>query len=468
MTRKTDFMGNDFLLHNDHARELYYDYASKMPIIDYHNHLSAQYISEDKMFDSITEAWIGEDHYKWRAMRTLGVQEKYITGNGSPLEKFEKWAYTVPYTLRNPLYHWTHMELDRYFGIQEQLSERNAKTIFQVTSEQLNSPQFSCRNLLDQMNVEVLCTTEDPTDTLEHHKNLAGGDFHIKVSTAFRPDKAIAISSAAYNSYLESLEATANCTIHSFTALKETLLKRMHYFNEHGCKLSDHGLSYIPFEVYTDAEVEAIFQKRHTNGTISKSEEEKYQTALMLFLCESYHDLGWVQQFHLGALRNNNSRMKSQLGPDSGWDSIGDFKQAVTLSKFLDALDSKNKLSKTILYNLNPSDNEVLATMTGNFNDGSVKGKIQFGSGWWFLDQKDGIIDQLNTLSNMGLLSCFIGMLTDSRSFLSFPRHEYFRRILCNLFGEEIQKGLLPNDPKWIGKIIQDICHTNAKTYFDF
>ncbi|MEM9650098.1 MAG: glucuronate isomerase [Bacteroidota bacterium] len=462
------FIADNFLLQSKYAVELYHGYASKMPIIDYHNHLPVRQIALDKTFDNITEVWISGDHYKWRAMRALGVDDKFITGQASSLEKFQKWAHTVPYTVRNPLYHWTHLELARYFNYQELLSDKNADIVFQLTQEKLAAPKYSCRNLLEMMNVKVLCTTEDPTDTLEYHQTLERSDFGIKVGTAFRPDKAILIGNEDYNTYLDALEEASGTQIGTYQDLCDALLDRLHYFKANGCSISDHGLSYVPFEEASPTAIEAIFQKRRAGKIISPIEQEQFMTALLLFLGERYHQMGWVQQFHLGALRNNNTRMGKVLGPDTGWDSIGDFKQAATLSRFLSTLDDHNKLSKTILYNLNPADNEVLATMAGNFNDGSVKGKVQFGSGWWFLDQKDGIEKQLNALSNMGMISTFIGMLTDSRSFLSFPRHEYFRRILCNLFGAEMQRGELPNDIEWIGKIIQDICYNNAKEYFNF
>lgn len=447
---------------------LYHEYAAKMPIIDYHNHLSPAALADDIIFDTITKVWIDGDHYKWRAMRNLGIDEKYITGNASDKEKFAKWAHVVPYTMRNPLYHWTHLELSRYFGIDELLSDKNAETIFSATSEKLNTAQFSCQNLISKMNVEVLCTTEDPTDSLQHHQRLAKSTFGTKVSTAFRPDKAILIESYTYNDYIDALGNVSNTEIDSYDQLCDVLKKRIAYFHDNGCRLCDHGLEHLYAEDFTEAEIKSIFRTRRGGQKISRKEAAKFQSALLLFLSETYHEFGWVQQFHLGALRNNNTRMLSKLGPDTGWDSIGDYSQAVNLSKFLDSLDGKDKLTKTILYNINPGDNAVMATMIGNFNDGSLKGKVQWGSGWWFLDQKDGMTEQLNTLSNMGLISCFVGMLTDSRSFLSFPRHEYFRRILCNLFGKDIKQGELPNDIEWIGKLVQDICYTNAKEYFDF
>ncbi len=463
-----NFIHDNFLLENSFSEDLYHTYAKDQPIIDYHNHLPPHEIADNVQYESITKVWINGDHYKWRAMRTLGIKEEFITGGASDRDKFRSWAKTVPYTMRNPLYHWTHLELTRYFGISDLLSESNADHIFEETSEKLKMTEYSCQGLLAKSNVEVVCTTEDPIDNLEYHKVLSESDFGIQVSTAFRPDKAILIDAQNYNSYLDSLATAADQAINSYDDLKTALSKRIAYFHERGCRLCDHGLNYISFEDWTDSEIEVIFAKRRKGSKITSKEAEKFKTGLLVFLCETYHEFAWVQQFHIGALRNNNARMTKLLGPDTGWDSIGDYPQAANLSKFLNRLDGSNKLTKTIIYNLNPADNEVIATMIGNYNDGSVKGKVQFGSGWWFLDQKDGMTKQLNALSNMGLLSCFIGMLTDSRSFLSFPRHEYFRRILCNLFGEEIRKGELPNDINWIGKLISDICYFNAKEYFEF
>ena len=468
MHQSSKFIQNNFLLENKYAEELYHSYASKMPIIDYHNHLPPQEIANNKIFENISEVWIKGDHYKWRAMRTMGVNEKFITGSASDLEKFQKWAQTVPYTMRNPLFHWTHMELDRYFGIGELLNSKNADSIYKATSEKLQAEAFSCQSLLTKMNVESLCTTDDPIDSLEHHQKLAKSEFKTKVSMAFRPDKAIFIGTDTYIDYLNKLSNASGITINSYDSLCDALRNRIAYFHKNGCRLCDHGFEHMYAEDFTEAEVKAIFNKKHEGLHLTKEEILKFQSALLQYLSELYHEFGWVQQFHLGALRNNNSRMLEKLGPDTGWDSIGDFKQASSLSKFLNTMDGKNKLTKTIIYNNNPVDNNMMAAMIGNFNDGSVKGKVQFGSGWWFMDQKEGMIDQMNALSNIGLISTFIGMLTDSRSFLSFPRHEYFRRILCNLFGKDIQNGELPNDMEWIGKLVQDICYNNAKEYFDF
>jgi glucuronate isomerase len=462
----TTFIHDNFLLENKFAEELYHNYSKNQPIIDYHNHLSPQAIAEDKIFDNVTKVWINGDHYKWRAMRTLGINEQFITGNGADKDKFLNWGKTVPYTMRNPLYHWTHLELARYFGITELLNEKSAERIYEEASAKINSPEYSTRNLLRKVNASYVCTTEDPIDTLEFHQQIAKSDFEIKVGTAFRPDRAILIANEGYNEYVDTLGEKAGIEINTYADLCSALRNRIDYFDKNGCKICDHGLDQVYFENYTENEINVIFKKKRENAPLSNDEALKFQSAVLFFLFETYHEFGWVQQLHLGALRNNNARMHRILGPDTGWDSIGDYPQAQKLSAFLNALDSKDKLAKTIIYNLNPADNEVMATMIGNFNDGSVRGKVQFGSGWWFLDQKDGMTKQLNALSNMGLISCFIGMLTDSRSFLSFPRHEYFRRILCNLLGEEIKKGELPNDMEWIGKMVSDISFNNAKEYF--
>jgi len=460
-------MGEDFLLQTKTAELLYNEFAKQMPIIDYHCHLSPQQIAEDIKFENLTQAWLYGDHYKWRAMRTSGVDESYCTGDKPDYEKFEKWAATVPYTMRNPLYHWTHLELKRYFDIHEILDPSSAKSIYENASAQIQTDGFSIKNLIRRMNVKVICTTDDPIDSLEYHKMVSESGFEVKINPAFRPDKAMEVSSPAnYVAYVKKLEAVTNLSVSSFEDYLFALQNRHDFFASMGCSVSDHGLEEIYVEDFTGQEIEAIFTKVYGGKDLSLIEQRKFKSCMLLHFAEWDWEKGWVQQYHLGALRNNNSRMLSKLGPDTGWDSIGDFSQASALSKFLNKLDSEDKLAKTIIYNLNPADNELMASMIGNFNDGSVAGKIQFGSGWWFLDQKDGIIKQLNALSNMGLVSRFVGMLTDSRSFLSFPRHEYFRRILCNLFGDEIENGELPNDTKWVGQIIQDICYNNANEYF--
>ncbi|WP_405381091.1 glucuronate isomerase [Maribacter sp. LLG6340-A2] len=463
----SNFLNSNFLLENKFSQELYHDFARKMPIIDYHNHLPPALIANNSQFNNLTNVWIDGDHYKWRAMRTLGVKEEYITGNAADKEKFLKWAQTVPYTMRNPLYHWTHLELQRYFGINELLTPKSASDIYERANEQLKGAAFSTQGLLNTMNVEFLCTTEDPTDNLEHHRRIANSTFKTKVSTAFRPDNAIHIDAANFNEYIEQLGNVSGISINSLDTLQEALSSRIQYFHENGCRIADHGLSHMYASEFTTNGVNSVFKKKMDGKLISEDEIHQFKSAVLMFLSKTYHKLGWVQQFHLGALRDNNTRMLNQLGPNTGWDSIGDWLQAESLSKYLNQLDGQDQLCKTIIYNLNPRDNEVFASMIGNFNDGSLRGKVQFGSGWWFLDQKDGMTKQMNALSNIGLISCFIGMLTDSRSFLSFPRHEYFRRILCNLFGTEIENGELPNDMEWIGKMIQDISYNNAKNYFE-
>ena len=462
-----NFLDENFLLNSKTAQKLYHDFAKEMPIIDYHNHLSPEQIANDVNFENLTQVWLYGDHYKWRAMRTNGINEKFCTGDATDYEKFEQWAATVPYTLRNPLYHWTHLELQRYFNIDKILSPETAKEIYDECSIKLKTPEYSVRNLLRKMNVKVLCTTDDPTDTLEHHQKIKADGFEIKVLPAFRPDKAMNVDDVVvFNAYVNKLQEVSDMLIANFDDYLAALKSRHDFFATMGCTISDHGLEQIYAVEYTEAEIKNIFKKLTAGDSISQPENIKFKSAMLVHFAIWDHEKNWVQQYHLGALRNNNSRMLKSLGADTGWDSIGDFSQAKQLSKFLDKLDSTNQLAKTILYNLNPADNELIATMIGNFNDGSVAGKIQFGSSWWFLDQKDGMIDQINTLSNMGLLTKFVGMLTDSRSFMSYPRHEYFRRILCNIFGDEIENGELPDNEAWNGKIIQDICYNNAKNYF--
>jgi glucuronate isomerase len=463
------FLDDNFLLQSKTAEKLYHDYAVKMPIIDYHCHLPPDQIAADNSFDNITQAWLYGDHYKWRAMRTHGVDEGFCTGNQPDEAKFHKWSETVPYTMRNPLYHWTHLELLRYFEVREVLNPSSSKKVYDECTARLRTPEYSIRSLLKKMQVRVICTTDDPVDNLADHQKLRSENFEIKILPAFRPDKAMQSDDVAVlNKYIDRLEAAANTSIDSFNSYLSALKKRHDFFAENGCTVSDHGLERLHAADYTDAEIEQIFIKIRNQKSLTNEENEKFKSAMLVYFATWDHEKNWVQQFHVGALRNNNSRRLSELGPDTGWDSIGDFPQAQTLSKFLNRLDSKNQLTKTILYNLNPADNALMATMAGNFNDGSIPGKIQFGSGWWFLDQKQGMIEQMNALSNMGLISRFIGMLTDSRSFLSYPRHEYFRRILCNLFGEEIENGELPNDIPWIGNMIEDICYNNAKNYFNW
>ena len=460
------FITENFLLSSKEAEELYYDYAKDMPIIDYHNHLSPQQIAEDLPLENITDAWLSDDHYKWRAMRGNGIDEQYITGDASKEDKFSRWAETVPYTVRNPLFHWTHLELKRYFDIDEILQTDTASTIYQKANAILASASPS--QLLEKMKVEILCTTDDPVDQLEDHKKIAARESSIKVLPTFRPDAILLIEKESFTNYVKSLEGAVGFAIKNLDDLINALQNRVDYFDQHGCRLSDYGLEQILAFDFTEKEADGILQKRLTGLAITNQEAKLYSSCILFYLCKMYHAKGWVQQFHLGALRNNNSRLLSQVGADVGCDSIGDFPQAESMSRLFNRLDAEGSLSKTITYNLNPSLSEVFATMMGNYSESGIPGKMQFGSGWWFLDQKNGMENQINTLSNMGLLSHFVGMLTDSRSLLSFPRHEYFRRILCDLIAEDIRKGLLPNDIAFFGAMIQDICYYNALNYFNF
>jgi glucuronate isomerase len=463
------FINEDFLLSSDAAQRLYQDYAKDLPIIDYHCHLDPKLIAENHQFRDITEVWLDGDHYKWRAMRANGIDEKYITGNASPKDKFLKWAETVPYTLRNPLYHWTHLELKRYFRIDELLSSENAFSVFDKATSALQDPTMTTQGLIHRSKVEVVCTTDAPADDLRYHEACAEQDLPFSVLPTFRPDAFFAIENQEnWKKNLEKLESATNKSIESYTDLVEALEARMDYFHEHGCRLSDHGFEAIFSGDYSEDLAIRAFAKLFKGSSIEESEANNFKTHLLFTLCAAYAKRGWTQQFHLGALRNTNSRKLRELGADTGYDSMGDFNQAQSMMQLFNRLEEANSLAKTILYNLNPADNELFATMAGNYNDGSIPGKIQYGSGWWFLDQKDGMEKQMNALSNMGLISRFVGMLTDSRSFLSYPRHEYFRRTLCNLFGQDMEQGLLPMDFEWIGQVIQDISYQNARTYFNF
>jgi len=466
-----NFLDENFILQTETAQKLYHEHAAKQPIIDYHCHLVPSMVANDHQFKSITQAWLGGDHYKWRALRTNGVDEKYCTGKDtSDWEKFEKWAETVPYTMRNPLYHWTHLELKTAFGIEKLLSPKTAREIFDECNAKLQTPEFSARNLMLKYRVETVCTTDDPIDSLEYHLKCKTDGFEVKVLPTWRPDKAMAVEvPAAFRSYVEQLSAVSGISISNFDDMILALCKRQDFFAEMGCKLSDHGIEEFYAEDYTEAEIKAIFNKVYGGQELTQTEILKFKSAMLVIFAEMDWERGWTQQFHYGVIRNNNTRLFNQIGADTGFDSIGTFSTAKALSKFLNRLDVQNKLTKTILYNLNPADNEMIATMIGNFQDGTIAGKIQFGAGWWFLDQKDGMEKQMNSLSVLGLLSRFVGMLTDSRSFLSYPRHEYFRRTLCNLVGNDVENGLLPHQElEFIGQMVENISYYNAKNFFNF
>jgi glucuronate isomerase len=463
------FLSEDFLLETDSARRLYHEYAASMPIFDYHCHLPVEEIAVDKKFTNLTRIWLNGDHYKWRAMRANGIDEHYITGGASDREKFQAWAATVPKTLRNPLYHWTHLELKNPFGIVDTLlGPDNADEIYDRCTEMLQRDNFSTRGLLEKMQVKVVCTTDDPLDSLDFHRQIAADtSFKTKVLPAFRPDKAMAVEDlAAFNSWVEALAQITDREIDSYGQFLKAIRMRHSFFHEMGCRLSDHGIEQPYSEDYTDTEVTAIFKKARAGESLSRAEVLVFKSAMLVELAILDADRDWTQQYHFGALRNVNSRGFQKLGPDTGFDSIGDFAMAAPLGKFLDRLERRNRLTRTIFYNINPKDNEMIAAMIGNFQDGKTPGKIQFGSGWWYNDQKDGMERQINALSNLGLVSLFVGMLTDSRSFLSYPRHEYFRRILCNLFGTDIENGELPADFELVGSTIKNICYRNAVAYF--
>ena len=468
------FIHDDFILSNDYARELYHDSAENLPIIDYHCHLVPQQIAENIRFRDITQLWIVDghagDHYKWRAMRGNGVPEEYITGERSSWEKFEKWAETIPYTLRNPLYHWTHLELSRVFGIDRQLKPETAREIFEECNAKLALPEYRGQALIRKFGVETVCTTDDPADDLRYHRHILEHPFGVKVIPAWRPDKAMAIEDpVSYKAYIERLGEAADMVISSYSGLKEALKKRHDFFASVGCKLSDHGLDTFYAADYKESEIEAIFKSVLEGKRVSDEEIAKFRSAFLLDQAVMDAEAGWVQQFHVGAIRNNNAKMFKAIGPDTGYDAIHDLPCAAAGHRFFSRLAEQDKLAKTILYNLNPKDNEVLATMAYTFNDGTYPGKMQLGAGWWFLDQEDGMRKQMNALSSLGLLSRFVGMLTDSRSFISYPRHEYFRRILCDQLGRDLADGKLPvSEMDFIHKMVKDISYFNAKNYFDF
>ena len=459
---------DNFLLETDTARDLYFGVAAQQPIIDYHCHLPPAQVATNHAFRSLTELWLDGDHYKWRAMRTNGVAERLCTGDASDFEKFQAWASTVPKTLRNPLFHWTHLELKNPFGIRELLNEASARAIFDACNQALSTPAFRARGLLEHFQVAVVCTTDDPADDLSHHHRFAESpdSSRVRMYPTFRPDRALRLENAdEYRSYLGLLEAACGQNIESYDGLLSALSARHQRFHELGCRASDHGLETLYAENFSHSEVAATFARVRAGKEVTLAAASEFKSALLHELALLDHERGWVQQFHLGAMRNNNTRLFRALGPDTGFDSIGDFHLASSVARFLDRLDDGNRLAKTILYNSNPRDNEVLATLIGSFQDGSVPGKMQFGSGWWFLDQLDGMERQLNALSNLGLLSRFVGMLTDSRSFLSYSRHEYFRRLLCNLLGNDVRRGLIPNDRQLLGDLVQDLCFRNANAY---
>ena len=461
------FLDEDFMLTNDTAKALYKEHAEKMPIFDYHCHLSPQMIYEDKPFDNITQIFLGGDHYKWRYMRSCGIDEEYITGGKSDEEKFKAFCSCLQYAIGNPLYHWTHLELQRYFGIDTVVREDTAEEIWEKANKVIKETQMSPAKLINGSNVAVICTTDDPADDLEMHKKIAEkGHVNAKVLPAFRPDFMINIDKETFVPYIEKLAAVAGMKIETYTDLIEAVYKRIDFFHSVGCRISDHALDSVPFEETSEAEVNAIFVAAMKGEKLSQQQIDAYKSYTLVKLGEKYSELDWAMQLHIGALRNNNSRMFAKLGADTGFDSISDYCIAYPLSKLLNALESEDKLPKTILYTLNPKDNYVLGTMLGNFQGSSVPGKIQFGSGWWFNDQRDGMTEQMKSLANLGALCKFVGMLTDSRSFLSYTRHEYFRRIRCNLLGTWVDNGEFPCDMDTLGKIVEDICYNNAVYYF--
>ena len=461
-----DFIHDDFLLHSETSRRLYHSYAAGEPILDYHSHLPAADIAEDRRFQNLFEIWLEGDHYKWRAMRANGIAERFCTGDASPYEKFMAWAGTVPFTLRNPLYHWTHLELKRYFGIGELLNGTNAKYVWDSANEFLQRGGLTARGILEKFQVRALCTSDDPCDDLAQHKAIAASDAECRVYPTFRPDSALLVHvPQVFNEWLDRLEQASNRQVSSFSNFLDALKQRHEYFHSLGARLSDHGLPHCYATPCDDAEGARIFAAARAGKAATADEQERFASVLMLFFGRLDAEKGWTKQLHLGPLRSVNSRAHRDLGPNTGFDTIGDSRQVASMCAYFDLLDRERALPKTIVYNVNPADNYAFATAVGNFQDGSIAGKIQFGSAWWFLDQKEGIEAQLNALSNTGLLARFIGMLTDSRSFMSFPRHEYFRRVLCDLLGRDVENGDLPDDERLLGTMVRHICFENARQY---
>ena len=463
------FMDKDFLLETETAQKLYHEYAAKMPILDYHCHINPQEIAEDRKFENITQVWLGGDHYKWRQMRSNGVEEKYITGDASDREKFQKWAETLERAIGNPLYHWSHLELQRYFGYYGALNGETAEEVWNLCNAKLQEDGMSARNLIRQSNVTLVCTTDDPVDSLEWHEKIAADEsFEVQVLPAWRPDKAMNLEKTDYLEYLKKLEVVSGVKIDSFASLIEALRIRMDYFAEHGCSVSDHGLEYVMYAPASEEEIEAIFAKRLRGEAVSRADELQFKTAYMVALGREYHKKNWVMQLHYGVKRDNNGMIFGKLGPDAGIDCINNYAPSSEMADYLNALAITDELPKTILYSLNPTDNAAIGTIIGCFQSEEARGKIQQGSAWWFNDNKQGMIEQMTSLANLGLLGNFIGMLTDSRSFLSYTRHEYFRRIMCNLIGGWVENGEYPADEKVLGRMVQDISYNNAVRYFGF
>lgn len=463
------FMDKDFLLSTEMSQTLYHQFAENMPILDYHCHINPQEIYEDRKFENITQVWLGGDHYKWRQMRSNGVDEKYITGDGSDREKFQAWAETMPKLIGNPLYHWSHLELRRYFGYEGYLNGDTAEEVWNLCNAKLQEDSMTVRNIIKQSGVTLICTTDDPVDSLEWHKKIAEDPtFDVQVLPAWRPDKAMNVEKPTYGEYIAQLSKVSGIEIKDFTSLKEALKNRMAFFASMGCCVSDHALEYVMYAPASDAEVDAILQKGLRGETISKEEELKYKTAYMLFVAREYVKLGWVMQIHYGCKRDNNAYMFEQLGPDTGYDCINNYAPSSEMADFLNALNQSDELPKTIIYSLNPNDNQAIGTILGCFQDSTAVAKIQQGSAWWFNDHKTGMQDQMISLANLGNLSGFVGMLTDSRSFLSYTRHDYFRRILCNLIGNWVENGEFPADYETLGEIVKGICYNNAVNYFGF